>query len=966
MLLLAFEKSSSQDKNDDSFPSNKEKDSYTLKIANILKTSEQLEAKEAIYLVTQAAEEYKFKLSPFDTSLSNLYHKAGVLYYSNDSFENAISWFNKSLVIRERHSKTSLQALLNTLNGLTQSHLLLLNYDLAENLIERQLALLENANETYSETKADLYLADAQLAFVIEDYSRSLEKLNLASKYYELLNQTIFNNGVVQNMLGINRDLLDQPKIAIEHYKLAIKIFEHNKENYYKAMSFHNLGMAYSKLMHLDSAKTNFDKAYQIHKTNNDSLEIARYYIEISKIEAQKNQFQHAKELAELSLMYRKKLLPEWHSDVIESQLVLGKMLSKEANLNKSYKKELELGALKYFETAINSALKSPRKEIAIEPISSKAMLLASQGANELGKAKIANTLFLEIDSMVQVSRIQFRQQESKIEFTRKIRNTYEAAINNALLLYNKTQNEKYFDDAINFCEKSKATAIRDKFHKQTVQVFAGIPDSLLNKERLLNFQLSAATEALLSISAVENEKYTASLKTLETVKHNMEEFDEKLEKDFPKYYNWLREPERNVSVDKIQQHLKPNSLLVEYFLSETQIVIFGVAQNDYRAFTFNLNDSTTSEIKNFIENIENSETSFSSAMLANAHKVYQLLLQKPIDYFAKQHEIKNLKIVPDGIIASVPFDALMTQSNSNISEEIPYLIKKYSHNLLYSNKLLLEEAPPKQLFGELQSATFGIDYTQQSSNFGESQYQSLPFIKEEVLSVNELNGGSVYLNENATIEQLEKELNQSEMLHLAVHGAFNEDSPKNSGLVFSKTNKSDTRNNILTLPAIYGLNTSASFIYLSACFSGKGVVSASEGVMSLARAFTYAGAKSQVITLWEVSDKASAIIAKKFYENLKKGDDKDEALRQAKISYINESSSSIGQRPFFWAGSVLVGNSEPIYYPSYYWWIAVFLIVIACIWFVKKFILEKSISRPIKFLKRKNLSFSGRSPKPH
>ncbi|MBK8848014.1 MAG: CHAT domain-containing protein [Bacteroidetes bacterium] len=582
------------------------------------------------------------------------------------------------------------------------------------------------------------------------------------------------------------------------------------------------------------------------------------------------------------------------------------------------------------------AALKSPRSERAIEPLANKAMLYANQGKEDLEMAIKAHSLFQQTDSMIQLSRLYYRHQESKIEFTRKIRNTYELAINNALRIYHVTQHKEYFEDALTFCEKSKATAIRDKFHKQAVQAFAGIPDSMLEKELQLNLQLGAATQALLSINDNSDTLYYATLKTLEDVKHKMEEFDESLEEDFPRYYNWLKEPEKKASLIDIQKALKPGSILIEYFLGSEQIYVFGVSDKQYQNWVFANNETVDATLNNYKTNIEAGSNFKSSAFCESAFKAYQLLLEQPLNYFTEKNEVSNLKIVPDGIIGNIPFDALMTRACQNINADAPYLVKKYSHSFLYSNRLLLDKTVKRQWFGNKACAIFGINYLSNKQLYGDSVYSSLPFIEEEVLSVQQLNGGDLYFNDAATVTHLEKKLSDSDILHIAVHGSFNEDNPGASGLVFSKQNVSDKRNNTLSLAAIYGLHTSAQFIYLSACFSGKGMLAASEGVMSLSRAFTYAGAKSQVITLWEVSDRASAIIAKSFYEHLKNGKTKDDALRLAKLKYIDESSTAIGQNPFFWAGSVVVGNADPLYANPIITWLvgAIFLLIFVALWY--------------------------------
>lgn len=893
-----------------------------------------------IALMTSAASDFNSCLTADDTAFGNLYHKTGVLYYMNNSYDEAILSFRKALLIREKKITDSVEPLLNTLNGLTQSHLQLFHYDIAEELITRQLALLESTTSIYDETKADLYLADAQLAFLIEDYTRCREKLILASKLYESINAKMFNHGLVLNMLGATSDLLNQPEKAIAYYQQAIEIFTFNQDPHFTALCYHNLGMALGKLKKLEEAEDYLNKSLSIHAGYNDTIEIARHCIEMAKIEFAHRHYDKAKQLALKSLNLRAIKLPEWHTDVIESQVVLGGIFMKEAGLQSSQQNALEDSAMHLFDKALSAALQSPRNERALEPLVNKAILSATMGGRDVKKAIAAHGLFQQADSIIQLSRLYYRHQESKIEFTRKIHSTYEYAIKNALSLHRLTKDKKYFEEALVFCEKSKATAVRDKLHKQAVQSFSGLPDSLLKKERQLHLQLGAATQSLLSLNDKSDSTYYSSLKSLEDVKHKMEEFDEQLEEDFPRYYQWLKEPEQTVSLSDIQQALRPGSVLVEYFIGDEQITVFGVSSHHFHHWEYANTDSALASIQSFIQTIETSADLPSSAIADCAYTTYQLLLEQPLNYFSDKAEVNNLKIVPDGIIGKVPFDALMTAEYKATDVDAPYLINKYSHGFLYSNRLLLDQPVKKQWFGNKSCAIFGIDYLSNKKLFGDSVYSSLPFIEEEVKNVQQLNKGELYLNENATINHLENQLSASEILHIAVHGSFNEDNPGSSGLIFSKQNEKDQRDNILSLAAIYGLHTSAQFIYLSACFSGKGMLAASEGVMSLSRAFTYAGARSQVITLWEVSDRASAIIAKNFYQYLKDGQSKDDALRLAKLQYIRESSTSIGQNPFFWAGSVVVGNAEPLYADPFVMRVVLagaLLILVFCWWWFRK-----------------------------
>jgi CHAT domain-containing protein len=76
---------------------------------------------------------------------------------------------------------------------------------------------------------------------------------------------------------------------------------------------------------------------------------------------------------------------------------------------------------------------------------------------------------------------------------------------------------------------------------------------------------------------------------------------------------------------------------------------------------------------------------------------------------------------------------------------------------------------------------------------------------------------------------------------------------------------------------------------------------------VSLARAFSYAGAKSVATSLWSVNDNATLILMDYFYQEIQKGHPKNKALAAAKRAYLKENPAHTGH-PFFWASFILVG----------------------------------------------------------
>ena len=104
----------------------------------------------------------------------------------------------------------------------------------------------------------------------------------------------------------------------------------------------------------------------------------------------------------------------------------------------------------------------------------------------------------------------------------------------------------------------------------------------------------------------------------------------------------------------------------------------------------------------------------------------------------------------------------------------------------------------------------------------------------------------------------------------------------------------------------------------ISACETGQGELVSKEGVISLARAFAYAGCESTISSLWKADDQSTSYILRKFYVYLQKGYTKSKALQQAKLDYLE--SDAINKSPAFWSHLMLMGNTDPVYTTGFSW----------------------------------------------
>ncbi len=97
----------------------------------------------------------------------------------------------------------------------------------------------------------------------------------------------------------------------------------------------------------------------------------------------------------------------------------------------------------------------------------------------------------------------------------------------------------------------------------------------------------------------------------------------------------------------------------------------------------------------------------------------------------------------------------------------------------------------------------------------------------------------------------------------------------------------------------------------LSACETGVGSVRNGEGVYGLRRTFAIAGAESQLMSLWKVSDNGTSELMQLYYQNLiEKKQGRSEALRNAQMELLN---TGTYQHPYYWSSIIFSGDWAPL-----------------------------------------------------
>jgi CHAT domain-containing protein len=281
---------------------------------------------------------------------------------------------------------------------------------------------------------------------------------------------------------------------------------------------------------------------------------------------------------------------------------------------------------------------------------------------------------------------------------------------------------------------------------------------------------------------------------------------------------------------------------------------------------------------------------------------------------FSRIEPGQKLIIVPDGMLNYLPFESLIHDGRYLIEDhEISYS-RSASFLLQPQNTNAQPQAADKMeliAFGDpLLGKPMGDAGAVAIKYAGTSRALNLPSIprsRDEVLCIAGLfpaDRTRVYVGRDGSEEVLKHEsLRRYRRLHFATHAVVDEQTPAGSAVVLTPSADED---GLLQVSEISELDLDCDLVVLSACRTGRGQLVAGEGIIGLARAFLYAGARSVVISLWNVPDISTSHLMKNFYQGLSGHRSTADALRQAKLVILRSAGT---RHPYYWASFVSVGK---------------------------------------------------------
>ena len=273
-------------------------------------------------------------------------------------------------------------------------------------------------------------------------------------------------------------------------------------------------------------------------------------------------------------------------------------------------------------------------------------------------------------------------------------------------------------------------------------------------------------------------------------------------------------------------------------------------------------------------------------------------IVMKPVAGLLQGDE---LVIIPDGPLWLAPYAALKDGNSKYLCESFRIRIAPS----LTSLRLIAD--CPDDYHKSSGALLVGDPWVAEvTDSKGEKLLEQLPCAEEEVEMIGKILNITPITGRQATKREVLKRLSSVSLVHFAAHGcmetgeiALTPDPDRTSTV---PTKKEDY---ILTIRDVSNVQLRAKLVVLSCCHSGRGEIKA-EGVVGIARAFMGAGARSVVVSLWAIDDKATLEFMKCFYRHLAESEPASESLNLAMRS-LRESDQFRDVK--YWAPFLLIGD---------------------------------------------------------
>jgi CHAT domain-containing protein/predicted negative regulator of RcsB-dependent stress response len=512
---------------------------------------------------------------------------------------------------------------------------------------------------------------------------------------------------------------------------------------------------------------------------------------------------------------------------------------------------------------------------------------------------------------------------------------------------------------ALEAIERARARSMIESLAEARADIRKDVDPALLARERALQQQLNAKAEARLKLlNGPHTEAQAAAIEAeINSLTTELQQAQTRI-RQTSRRYAALTQPQPLTLVEIQRQALDADTLLLEYSLDDERSFLWAVTPTSITSYELpkreviekaaqNVYDMLTS-LKRGVRGETEQQRDLRQVQAKKQYSVAAVELSRMLlGPVAMRWGKKRLAVVADGALHYLPFGALPDPNSldGKAGEWQPLVLEHEVVNLPSASTLAAlrhelkgREPAPKTLavladpvftkdderFGAYTSSAapkpdesvMGLNRQRTLKQLAQAKsglpISRLPYTRQEaerILALAPAGLGMKALDFRANrATATSDQLSQYRYVHFATHGLADSKRPELSTIVLSLFDEQGSpQDGFLRAHEIYNLNLPAELVTLSACETGLGKVTKGEGLMSLTRGFMHAGAARVVVSLWSVSDQATAELMAKFYRHvIVERERPAAALRAAQVEMWKDKRWGA---PYYWAAFTLQGE---------------------------------------------------------
>jgi CHAT domain-containing protein/tetratricopeptide (TPR) repeat protein len=791
-----------------------------------------------------------------------------------------------------------------------------------------------------------------EVYFVLGEVKKSLEYREQALPLRRDLDD---RRGVASalNSIAVSYAYLGELQKGVEYYNQALQLFREQSDRRAEAATLNNIGVAYRRLGEDKEALDNFAEAlallgsaedprlqavvlnsigvtYSIQGTSQKALEYFNSALPLRRSTGDRRG--EGITIFNIGLEYSRLRQPgralEYYDQALSIARDVGDRRFEARVLNRLGLAYLDSGdpqkAFEALNQGVPMARASGEREAEVFGLSYLARVERATGNLDKARATIEAAIELMEDTRSSIA-----GQDLRTSFFATVRRLYDSLIDVLMQLHQQRPGQGYDAEALQASERARARSLLDLLNEEHVDIRQDVDPALLEQERSVQASLNLKTERQMRLLGGKHteEQAAAINKELQGLVTEYRKVQAEIRTGSP-HYAALTQPQTVTLAEIQKQLLDPDTLLLEYALGEDRSFVWTVTA-----------DSLTTHVLPNRAEIEAAARRVYERLTSNAGRDKETLdeigglSRMLLGPLAGQLERKRLVVVAEGALQYIPFAALVTPSSSRqpliVEHEIVNLpsvstlavLRREMKGRPLAPKLLAVVADPvfdredPRVLGSRSPAVVMSapdNLARSAKEAGVFRFDRLYSSRQEAEAIGALAPKGKKLQaldfDASRNTATSAELAQYRIVHFATHGLLNSQHPELSGLVLSLVDaEGKPQNGFLQAHEIYNLTFGAELVVLSACQTALGKEIRGEGLLGLTRGFMYAGAPRVVASLWNVPDRGTAELMKRFYQSmLAKGLPPAAALRGAQLAMWQDKRWS---SPFYWAGFTLQGE---------------------------------------------------------